>query len=215
MPTTPSTDPDTRRRLLDAAGKVFADAGFRAATVRGICRRAGANVAAVNYHFGDKQSLYRAVLEDALLSSIDRHPPDLGLGPKPTAQDRLFAFVHSFLLRILSDAKSDWLMKLMSREMMEPTGALEHLVASVHEPLFTRLRGIVRDIARRDLDEATHVRCCQAVVGQCLFYKHAAEVIRCMGHDTPRSEAEIRALAEHITAFSVGGVRAIAGGKAR
>ena len=48
---------ETRRRLLAAAGEVFAEAGFHAATVKVITDRAGASVAAVNYHFRDKAEL--------------------------------------------------------------------------------------------------------------------------------------------------------------
>ena len=51
------TRTNTRQRVLEAAGEVFAERGFRAATVREICQRAKANLAAVNYHFGDKERL--------------------------------------------------------------------------------------------------------------------------------------------------------------
>ena len=54
----------TKARLLDAAGQEFAEKGFEGATVRAICDRARVNLAAVNYHFGDKEMLYeQAVLE--------------------------------------------------------------------------------------------------------------------------------------------------------
>jgi AcrR family transcriptional regulator len=52
----------TRERLLTAAAALFAEHGFRRVTVRDICEEASANVAAVNYHFGDKQGLYREVV---------------------------------------------------------------------------------------------------------------------------------------------------------
>lgn len=55
-------DGDTRARILEAASQVFCEKGFKKTTVREICMKAKANVAAVNYHFGDKKKLYRAVL---------------------------------------------------------------------------------------------------------------------------------------------------------
>src|SRR3954468_6015625 len=87
----------TRRNLLDAASEVFAEVGFRAATVREICQRAGANIAAVNYHFGDKEQLYRAVLKGTCQTALEKYPADFGLPPKATPEQRLRAFVHSFL----------------------------------------------------------------------------------------------------------------------
>ena len=59
-------DRATRRRILDQAAALFAERGFEKVTVREICRAARANVAAVNYHFGDKRSLYVAVVKMAI-----------------------------------------------------------------------------------------------------------------------------------------------------
>jgi len=205
-PHSPS-DVDTRRRLLEVAGEVFAEHGFRAATVRDICQRAGANVAAINYHFGDKESLYREVLASSLCADLERYPSDMELGQKPSAEERLHAFVRSFLLRMLSGDKPQWLMKLMSREMIEPTGALDQLIESVHRPLFTQLAAIVADLGGPHMDEATRVWCAHAIIAQCVFYRHAQAVIVRMGSAVPNAPAEIDRLAEQVTRFSLGGIR--------
>src|SRR6478672_848939 len=101
-------DRATRGRLIDAAGHVFAAKGFKAATVRDICQRAGANVAAINYHFGDKERLYAEVLRYAHHCAMQRHPPEMGVTPKAPAPHRLRAFVVSFLRRMFDEGRPEW-----------------------------------------------------------------------------------------------------------
>src|SRR3954469_3218657 len=90
----------TRQLLLNAAAEVFAERGFRAASIREICTRAGANVAAVNYHFGDKEALYLEVLKNTLGCPGGKHPHGLGVKPGGSAEEKCRAFVHPCLLRI-------------------------------------------------------------------------------------------------------------------
>lgn len=59
---------DTKRRLLDAAAEEFGDHGFTGASTRAIADRAGVQHALVRYHFGDKQGLWRAVIEELFAS---------------------------------------------------------------------------------------------------------------------------------------------------
>jgi AcrR family transcriptional regulator len=206
-PTPPAGDLDTRRRLLETAAEIFADHGYRAATVREICSRASANVAAVNYHFGDKAGLYQEVLESLIGEALGKYPPDLGLGPDPTPEERLEAFVRSFLLRVLTADKPAYLMRLMSREMFEPTDAFEGVVERVHRPLFGRLVGIVGDLAGEGVDPLTVVRCAQAVVGQCLLFKHAEALMKRMGFPPPTTPEDIEPLVHQVTRFSLAGIR--------
>ena len=62
---------DTKTRLLEAAGEEFAEKGFEGATIRSIIERAKANIAAVNYHFGDKERLYIQAVIEAHRCGID------------------------------------------------------------------------------------------------------------------------------------------------
>src|SRR5688572_23669682 len=52
----------TKERLLNAAERLFAARGFAGTSLREVTAEAGANVAAVHYHFGSKEELLRAVL---------------------------------------------------------------------------------------------------------------------------------------------------------
>lgn len=197
----------TRQHLLQAAGEVFAETGYRAATVRQICQRASANIAAINYHFGDKEELYRSVLKVTLQEAIEKYPPNFGLKPNATPEQRLRAFIHSFLLRIFSHGPSAWHGKLMAREMIEPTGALDEIIRENIRPMSTILKGIVSDLMGARANEKTVRLYAMSVVSQVMFYHHCRPVVARLFPDMKFDDAAIDELAEHITRFSLAAIK--------
>src|SRR4030067_3655402 len=106
----------TRERLLDAAGEVFAERGYRRATVREICRRANVNIASVNYYFKGKEDLYADVLEFAYRQARRKYPDGDPPGRAETPERRLSRFVRIFLLRILDEGRPAGVGKVNARE---------------------------------------------------------------------------------------------------
>ncbi|MDH4099599.1 MAG: CerR family C-terminal domain-containing protein [Nitrospirota bacterium] len=207
MPSATVDTTDTRQRLLDAAGKVFAEKGFRSATIREICKRAKANVAAVNYHFGDKERFYAEVLGYAHRCALEKYPPHLGLAETATAEERLTAFVRSFLLRVLDNGRPAWHGKLMLREMAEPTAALDRLVEESIRPNLDLLRSIVTDLLGDAATDDDVRASASSIVAQCLFYYQCRPVITRLNPQQSYDPAAIDRLADHITRFSLGGLR--------
>ena len=196
----------TRERIIDAAGELFACNGFRGTTVRDICSQAAVNVAAVNYHFRDKETLYGEVLRHLHERSVCAYPLDMGVETASSAEERLTAFVRSFLHRLLDEGRPAWHGKLMAMEMADPTPALDDLVAQCILPIFQALEVIVRDLLGPDAPEAEIEQCCGSVIGQCLHYKHARPVIVRMGLWRLEGLEQVAALADHIVQFSLGGI---------
>lgn len=194
---------ETRDKLLDSAGKVFSEKGFRAATVREICRSAGANVAAVNYHFGNKQQLYLAVIEHFFNRAVRKYPPDGGLPPEADPRDKLRAFVRSFLWRMLAEDRPAWHGALMIREISEPTGVLAPFVRQSIQPHFTLLRAIVRELLGPGADEGQVQLAAMSIVGQCTFHRLSRPISSVLLPQMTYTAAEIEAVAEHVTRFSL------------
>ena len=118
---------EVRTELLQAAGEIFAAEGYQNATVRKICQRAGANVAAVNYYFGDKERLYLEAVKHAR-QLIERRWPLPAWSAEVAPEARLKSFLETLLSRLLSPHTTEWQMRLLLREIIEPTGAGEQLV---------------------------------------------------------------------------------------
>ena len=203
-----SSNRETRLRLLEAAGEVFAEQGFRRATVREICSRADANIAAVNYHFGDKEKLYIAALQHWLGEALRKFPPDGGLPPSAPPEQRLHAFIRSWLFRMLGKGMPAWHGKLMAREMSEPTAGFDTILAESARPMANRLSGIVAQLLGPGASERTVRDCALSVAAQCCFYRHAHEMIKRLFPDHNHGADEIEHLSDHITRFSLAAIEA-------
>ena len=189
----------TKSRLLEGAGEEFAEKGFELARVRAICDRAGANLAAINYHFGDKEHLYVEVLREAHRCGLD--PQEERFDPRLSPAERLRTFIHHFLGRVLvMNQPDDWQHRLMLREMLSPTPFSEVLVREMIRPRFEFIRGLMREICP-EADDRRLNALVFSVIGQCLHYKMARRVTERLIGDEGYRALDLDYLTDHITAF--------------
>lgn len=203
-------DRDTRARVMAAASGLFAAHGFKKVTVRAICEQAGANIAAVNYHFGDKLGLYREVLLIAIETMRGTTDAARAAGEGKPAEVKLYEFIRVFLHRVAHQGRASWIHQLMQREMADPTPALDLVIEQVVRPRIAYLSEVVADILGVSTDDERVAPSVLSVQAQCLAAVGNALSRRLMPHVEPDGPALAR-LTDHIARFSLGGVRALAG----
>ena len=192
-----------RERLLEAAGEIFAEHGFRNTTVREICKRADINLAAVNYYFRDKQGIYEAVLLYAHRHAAGKYPAASETIEGIPPVERLKSFVCTFLRRILDEGRPSWHGRLIAREMIEPTGILDKLIDEEIRPKYELLFSIVEEILGADAGKKKAALCTESIMAQCLFYRHSHLVLKRLRPGQDFSAEEVDKLAAHIAQFSL------------
>jgi len=202
-------DSETRDRLLKAAERLFADRGFRKVTIRDICRAARANVAAVNYHFGDKLGLYREVLQMAIdaVRATTEAGREAGIGHPP--EERLRRYIAVFLRRVLS-ADHHTVHRLIQRELDDPTEALDALVEQGVRPRVDYLASLVADMTGGKPTDQITLRCVASILSQTLVYVRRNPIAERLGFTFSGTPKQIEDAARHIAEFSVAGIRAVA-----
>ena len=125
----------TRDRIMEAALDLFGERGLTGTTVRDIAKRASVNVAAISYHFGGKDELYRAVAE-TVIGAIEararpRIAPLLGSPPREPAAalKALEDFAETMVDVIVGPEEMRRVARFIIREQMQPTFAFEVLYA--------------------------------------------------------------------------------------
>ena len=200
-----SDSAETRDLLLRTAGPIFASKGFHATSVRQITSTAGVNLAAINYHFQDKQGLYA----ETLLSAHQAAAKMAELPSTGTPTERLRSFIQKFLDHLLDPKRPAWHGRLIAREMAEPSAALDLLAEKSIKPIGERIFSIVRDLMGEGIPDIRLRRVCYSVIGQCLYYVHCREMISRIFPAERGVSPEIAALAEHIFDFSQAGILAL------
>lgn len=201
-------DRETRVRVLTAASRLFAANGFEKVTVREICRAADANVAAVNYHFGDKLGLYREVLAKAMETMHATTDAARQAGSGGTSEQKLRAYIRVFLQRVIGQGHDTWIHQLMAHEIADPTPALDLVVDQVLRPRMAYLSDLVADILRLSTTDEQVLRCVMSIQSQCHAVMTSA-VSRPLMPDFNGDPTAIDRLAQHIAEFSLGGIRSL------
>lgn len=197
---------NTRGKLLDAALDVFAEHGYRSATIQQIVSHAGTNIAAVNYHFRDKANFYAEVVLYGLEKS--------GLGQaifmadSGTPEDQLNAFVRWFLRRTLGFDQECLIDQIHMQEMLQPSPVLDKIVEKLVRPSHKKLRQIVSALLPVDASEETVRFHCFSVIGQCNIYKLGKPIITRLYPDLILDEHKAKQLARHIANVCLAGIKA-------
>jgi AcrR family transcriptional regulator len=193
---------DTRQRLLMAAGELFAQRGVEGVSIREICDRAEANVAAVNYHFGDKQQLYLATVEFAHRGGFNVTPPVIPQDLPPA--ERLRAFIHGLVHFLFGIERPAWHMQLLLREFADPSEGCRRIVDEFARPMERMMETTLADVVPPETTQLQRRQIALSIIGQCIHYKVHGPMLRILLGDEAYAALTVpQRIAEHVTRFTL------------
>lgn len=196
-------DSPSKDQILDAAEQLFARQGFPRTTIKQIGKAAGVNSALLYYYFGDKEGLYRAVLERLVTRLISRTLGRLGADAPPPVKIR--GFIEAQVETFISNPQ---LPRLFMREMLDHDAS--HAVEQIQHLAATSFKGLCDTIEegqrqgsfRADLDPKFAAI---STVGQVVYFFLARPAVRILlgaGKDGPSAET-LQAFARHAADFAL------------
>jgi AcrR family transcriptional regulator len=160
----------------------FGRLGYEGASTREIAKAAGANLAAIVYHFGGKEGLHVAVAQHVAERIAAKIGPTLAsvAGPDSSATPKaaragLHALIGAFIDVILGSAEADRWARYIVREQMQPTAAFDVIYRFLGGAATTATRLVATATSRPD-DEETRVRVF-TILGQVLVFRVAQTLV--------------------------------------
>ena len=200
-PGRPKGGDGTRKAIVEAALRGFAEKGFAATTTREIAAMAETNVASIAYHFGGKEGLRIACAEHIVevMDGVLERMPQAAIPPDPAAaRMMLTAVVRRFVGFLLLDPRARPVAGFVLREMAEPSPALDLIYERLFESVHTRACAIWGVATGRDPESAGVRLAVFSTIGQIVYFNFARPVIeRRMGWPAI-GPAEAEAIADTI-----------------
>ncbi len=189
-----------------AAGPIFARKGFKNATVRQICDAANVNLASINYYFGDKQNLYTETVLRTREMRAQQFPQKPWV-PGQSPEQKLGHIILTLLQRLVALQTEPWQVRLIMREVLQPTEASRKLMKESFRPFFDSLLSVIDELIGIRLPDAQRHKIGLSIIGQCMHYRFSAEMISMMIEENEFEEHfQLDQIATHITEFSLGAI---------
>lgn len=197
----------TRQQLLEVAGRIFAEHGYARATSKEICERAGANIAAVNYHFGSKDGLYAAVLEEAhaRLVSIDLVTQAIQSNADPGEKLRLLL---AQVVGQIAKRDQDWALRVLGREVLAPTPMMDRMINNQVRPKLKLLTAMIAGVLGVPANHPAVSRCLVSIIGPCGFLLITSADFQKQVLPTLMNDPQT--LVDHMVTFALGGLKTVA-----
>jgi AcrR family transcriptional regulator len=201
----------TREQLLETAGQVFSEKGYAGATGKEICERSGANAAAVVYHFGGMENLYKEVIHEARRQLAPSEALAVAVARETDPKSKLTAFIGLLAGRLAGPLSSTWAIRLISREMISPTPIFDEIRNKEMRGRAAILCGIVSELTQLPEDHPAVARACINIMApfgvMLLITPQRIERAFPVLSFGPEGMDE---LTHHMVEFALGGLEAIA-----
>jgi len=195
----------TREKIIKAASRAFARNGYDGASIRTIVAAADVNQAAINYHFGSKDGLYRAVLQTALLALMN----DDGARRGDDALSReaaLRRFLRQQLRPMISGDELSAYVRIFSWETLKPSPVFRKFMAREAAPFFATATELVRRFLPDGASDEQAVVGALWLFGQCSIFVRNAQQLSRPPFRLTLDERFVDWLADTMAAWAAGGL---------
>ncbi|WP_213993076.1 TetR/AcrR family transcriptional regulator [Sodalis sp. dw_96] len=202
----PRPDGDTTKaKILNVAGRLFAEFGYAQTTSKMICEAAHTNIAAVNYHFGSREDLYLAVLREVHQHMLSLDYMSRLADSEMTSHEKLDQLIDGICVNLLNG--EDWQKRLWARELLAPSKLMAGVLEMEVMPKFDMIRQIVAEVINRQPCHPVTVQSTLSVMSPVL-------VLLVLNRDLPGPAQMVREgdelmVAAHMKTFLWAGLQAV------
>lgn len=197
---------DTKSRVLESAAALFAAKGYSETSLVDICEGAGANKAAVNYYFRSKENLYAEAWRMEFERSVAVYSLDGGVPASAPVEQRLYGHILSMGQRISDPNGREF--EIIEKERANPTGLLAEIMQKVIEPARRNLITILTELLGEKA-KPIHIQLCGASIMSQTMGIFLREKSQGKVHHGPSIGGSVEYIVDHITQFSLAGIRAM------
>ena len=201
----------TYNRILEAAGELFASAGFAETTNKMIAARAEVDLASINYHFGSRNGVYQAVLVDAHRRFVSVGTLQRLVSSDLPAREKLKRLIEGLVESAILDR--GWHATVLSRELLSPTSNLQVLQKTEIPAKLPFVLSILSEIAMIPPDDPALLRCLISVMAPCAMLLVIGPKAFPFADEIQRMSRA--ALIDHLYSFAIGGLEAVGRDHAR
>jgi len=176
----PPLPPEGTRQALIAAGiRLFGRQGYAATSVRSLAQEAGANIAAIAYHFGGKDGLRLACAEEfgqRMAGAIGQTGATPANGPQ-AAREELKLIVRNVVRFLLSGPGASEIVPFMLRELAEGGPGVDAAYSSFAEPVHRRLCGLWGQATATEPESETVRLAVFSLIGQLMYFRIGQAIV--------------------------------------